>query len=158
MLVVVGVASLVMSNAAVTGPVTNGLKVILYGRLCPAGMVTGSDMPPTLNAEFVVLAAVTVTFAPVATRLPETDALAPTATLPTSRVDGDPPSCPTVVVPKPARGMLNVVFEAFDVMVTLPLTVPADGGLKLMVNTAVCPAKRVTGVVIPDIVKPTPVI
>jgi hypothetical protein len=47
---------------------------------------------------------------------------------------------------------------AFDVIVTLPLELPADCGLKLAVKLVLCPAPSVNGVVIPLKLKPVPLI
>jgi hypothetical protein len=52
-----------------------GLKVMVKGTLWPAGMVTGSDSPPTLNTELLVFAPVTVTLAPPALIVPDAFAL-----------------------------------------------------------------------------------
>ena len=52
-------------SVAVTAPAVVGLNVTVNGTLCPAGMVTGSDSPPTLNTELFEVAAVTVTLAPL---------------------------------------------------------------------------------------------
>src|SRR5579871_3452421 len=90
--VIAGEASLVTVKVALRAPAAVGLNVIVYGRLCPAAIVTGSEIPPRVNAEFVVLAAVTVTLAPVAERFPEAVPLVPTTTLPMLRVAGEAPS------------------------------------------------------------------
>ena len=57
-------------SVALTAPATWGLKVTVYGVLCPAGIVTGSDSPPTLKTELFDVAAVTVTFAPACGQTP----------------------------------------------------------------------------------------
>ena len=71
---------------------------------------------------------VMVTFAPEAVKLPDADPLVPTATFPTPSVAGDAPSCPADEVPAPERETLTVGFDAFEVMVTLPLTLPDEVG------------------------------
>lgn len=96
----------------------------MNGRLCPAGMVAGSDKPLIVKRELLVLAAVTVTFAALALRLPDAVPLAPTATLPTAKVDGVAVSCPVAVVAVPVSGMVSVGFVPLDVTVTLPLKLP----------------------------------
>jgi len=48
--------------------------------------VTGSDRLPTVKSELLVLAPDTVTFAPLAVRVPEAEPLFPTTTLPRSSV------------------------------------------------------------------------
>ncbi len=45
-------------------------------------MTVGNGNPPIVNCELFVLAAATVTVAPLALRVPETVALLPTCTLP----------------------------------------------------------------------------
>ena len=57
-------------------------------------------------------------------------------------------------VPVPDRGMVRVGFEALDVMVTLPLLLPAEDGLNKTVKFALCPAARVRGAVIPLTLNP----
>jgi hypothetical protein len=81
-------ALLVIVNVALAVAAVCGLKVIVNAALCPDGIVTGRDRPPTLKAELFVLAAVTVTLPPLALRLPEALPLCPTTTLPNARVDG----------------------------------------------------------------------
>jgi len=76
------------------------------------------------------------------------DCLFPMVTLPKLRLVGLAPSVPGVT-PVPDRGIVSVGFEAFDVMVTLPLTLPADDGANETLKVALCPVVSVTGVVIP---------
>jgi hypothetical protein len=121
-------------------------------------MVTGSDSPPTLNTELFVLAPVTVTLAPLAVSIPDELPLVPTTTLPRSMLVGVTASCPTAAVPVPDKGMVRVGFEALDVMVTLPLALPADDGANETLNVVLCPAMSVTGVVIPLKLNPEPLI
>jgi hypothetical protein len=52
--------------------------------------------------------------------------------------------------------MVKVEFEAFEVIVKLPLTFPADSGLKVTLNVALFPAVSITGAVIPVTVNPVP--
>jgi len=49
-------------------------------------------------------------------------------------------------------------LEAFEVIVTLPVALPADSGVNVALKVAVCPAVNVTGVVIPLRLSPVPVI
>ena len=78
-----------------------------------------------------VLAAVTVTLAPLAVKLPEAVALVPTTTLPKPRVAGDTVSWPVAVVPVPVNPIPKLGFDAVDVTVMLPFTVPAETGAKM---------------------------
>jgi len=149
---------LVTVSVAFTVPVVRGLKVIVNGMLCPAEIVTGRDSAPTVNSELFVLAAVTVTLAPLAVRLPEADPLLPSTTLPRARVVGEMESCPTAVVPVPDNEIVNVGFDASEVMVTLPLAFPEDPGANLTLKLVLWPAFTVRGAVIPLNVKPVPLI
>ena len=147
---------LVTVNEAVTVPVVCGLKVIVNGTLCPAGIVTGNDRPPILNTELFVVAPVTVTLAPVALRLPFADPLVPTITLPKPRVPGVMLSCPAEEVPVPDSGIVRLGFEAFEVIVTLPVAFVAEAGANVTVNVVLWFAPSVTGVESPLTLNPLP--
>ena len=90
--------------------------------------------------------------------MPDAVPLVPTTTLPTPRVAGVTLNCPAAVAPVPDSGIVEVGFEASDVMVTSPLTAPADFGENDTVNVALWPALRVIGATIPLKLKPVPVI
>ena len=121
-------------------------------------MIAGSDKPPIVKRELLEVAAVTVTFAPLALRVPEPVPLAPTATLPTAMGAGVALSEPAVADPVPAREMVKVGLDPFDVTVTLPLALAVDVGAKVTVKLALCPAVSVTGGLIPLSLKPAPLI
>ena len=87
-MVVVDCAVLATDSKPFTTPVTWGLNEIVKGAVWPAPIVTGRGNPPILNTELFVIAAVTVTFAPLATSDPDALPLVPTATLPKSNVAG----------------------------------------------------------------------
>lgn len=154
--VVAACALLVNVRLALSAPATSGLYVTVNAALCPAGIITGSDKPLMANRELLELAAVTVTFAPLAVRVPEAVALVPATTLPSAIGVGAAVSTPAVADPVPAKGMVSVGLEPFDVTVTLPLALVAVCGAKVTVKVAVWPAATVTGVVIPLSVKPVP--
>ena len=108
--VVAGWALLVKVSVALAEPATEGLNVTVKGRLSPALMVTGSEIPLTLNCELLESAAVTVTLPPVALRVPKAVPLPPATTLPSGRVGGltlswvspdgpEPPDPPVPPVP-----------------------------------------------------------
>ena len=137
-------------------PDTSGLKVTVNEALWPAGMVTGRGRPPRLNTELFELAAVTVTFAPLAVRLPDAVPLVPTTTLPRPRVVGLAVSCPVVAVPVPESGIVSVGLDAVEVIVRLPLTLPAEAGVNVTVKVALWPAASVTGAAIPLRLNPVP--
>jgi len=145
-------------SVALAAPDAWGLKVTVKEALWPAGMVTGSERPPRLNAELLELAAVTVTFVPLAVRLPDAVPPVPTTTLPKPRVVGVTVSCPAAAVPVPDSGIVSVGLVAFEVTVTLPLALAADCGVNVTLKVALCPAVSVTGAVIPLAVNPVPLI
>jgi hypothetical protein len=115
-----------MVNVALALPAASGLKVIVKGALCPAGIVTGKESPLTVKAELLVVAAVTVTLAPVANKLPDAVPLSLTVTLPRFSVVGLTDNCPACGdAPVPESGIVSAGFGAFEVTVTFPLTAPA---------------------------------
>ena len=85
---------LVKDRLALAAPAAVGLNVTVKGTLPPTGMVAGKVSPLIVNAELFVLAAVTVTIAPVALRVPEAVPLLPTETLPRLKVAGLAESVP----------------------------------------------------------------
>lgn len=93
---------------------------------------------------------------PVFVSVSESVAVWPTVSLPKLRLDGFGLRVPTVT-PVPESATLRVGFEAFDVTVRVPLALPADAGSKETLNVVLCPAVRVTGVVMPLKPKPVPV-
>src|ERR1700688_3106381 len=103
-------------------------------------MVTGRERPPTLNTELFELAAVTVTFAPLAVRLPDAVPLVPRAWLPRASRVRVTVSCPAAAVPVADRGMVSVGLDAVELMVTLPLALAADVPVNVTVKEALCPA------------------
>ncbi len=119
-----GWALLVTVNVALADPTAVGLNVIVKGTLCPAGIVTGSESPLTVNAELFVLAAVTVTLAPLALKLPEAVPLEPSTTLPAASVEGEMLSCPATAVPVPVRVSVEVAGCALLVTVSVALADP----------------------------------
>jgi hypothetical protein len=83
--------------------------------------------------------------------------LLPKVTLPKLRLVGFDPSTPGAT-PVADNGMARVGFEAVEVIVTLPVRLPADAGVKVTVNVVLWPAVSVTGAVIPLRLKPVPLI
>jgi hypothetical protein len=120
-------------------------------------MVTGSDKPLTVNAELFALAAVTVTLAPLALKLPEAVPLEPTTTLPSEKDVGEIANWPACGdAPVPDSGIVKVGFGAFELTVTLPLAAPLDCGAKVTEKLVLWPAVSVFGVVIPLMLNPVP--
>jgi len=83
--------------------------------------------------------------------------LLPTITLPKPKVAGLGVRRPGVT-PAPDNGMVRVGLEAFEVIVILPLALPADAGVNVALKVALCPEVSVTGAVIPLRVNPVPLI
>lgn len=81
----------------------------------------------------------------------------PTATLPKLTLDGDTPICPGAA-PVPESATDRVGLEAFELIVSFPVTDPPDSGLKPTLNVALCPALKVAGGLIPLKLKPVPVV
>jgi len=120
-----------------------GLKVIVKGTLCPELMVSGSDNPPMLNTELLVVAAVTVTLPPLAVRLPDAVPLVPTTTLPTPKVEGDTVSCAAAATPVPDNCITSVGLLPLEVIVTDPVKLPAVWGAKATVKVVLWEAFNV---------------
>ena len=106
--------------------------------------VAGSEIPESTNSLLLRLADVTVTDAPLAVRLPLSDELDPTTTLPKLRLVGDTANWPWAV-PVPVSVILSGEFDAFDTTDRLPLTAPALVGPKVAVNVTLWFAVRVRG-------------
>jgi hypothetical protein len=81
--------------------------------------------------------------------------LVPSCTFPKLKLAGFPVRAPAVAA-VPLSPMLREGFEAFDVTVTVPLALPADFGAKVTLNEVLWPGVKVTGVVIPEMLKPVP--
>lgn len=111
-------------------PEAVGPNVTVKEVLLPAAIVVGRVRPVIVKLELVVLAPLTVTFAPLAVRVPVADALLPRTTLPKVKPVGVTASCPAATAPDPERGILNVGLAAVEVMVTFPLTAPDEVGAK----------------------------
>ena len=92
---------------------------------------------------------------PVLVTVSERDLLLPTVTLPKLSVVGFAPNVPCET-PVPDSGMFRVVFEAFEMMLILPLAPVAAAGVNVTLKVVLCPAVRVNGVVIPLMLNPPP--
>lgn len=81
--------------------------------------------------------------------------LFPTVTLPKLRLVGLAAKVPGVT-PVPESGILRVGFDAFEAIVTVPVTSPAAVGLNTTLKLVLAPDAKVTGVVIPLKLNPVP--
>src|SRR5438270_1234626 len=96
--------------------------------LFPAAMVPGKDNPLITKRELFEVAPVTVTFAPLAVRVPDPAPLDPTTTLPTATGTGETLSCPATAAPVPVSAIPKEGFDPSDVTVTVPLAAAAVSG------------------------------
>ena len=97
---------LVNESVAVREPAVVGLNATEKGTVCPAAIVAGSERPVSVKAELLELAALMVTLAPVAVRLPDAVALLPLdadAKLELYRLPDAVPLLPTVTLPRLSR-------------------------------------------------------
>jgi hypothetical protein len=107
--------------------------------------VTGKFSPLIEKAAALELACVMVTDdPPVLVSVSDKFLLLPTWTLPNARPVGLAVSVPCVT-PVPESGMLKLGFDAFEVMLTLPLAAPLVVGEKSTVNDVLWPAVNVKG-------------
>ena len=71
---------------------------------------------------------------------------------------GEIVNCPGLALPEPESDMPKMASEAFDVTVSVPLTVPLKVGAKVIVHVRLCPAARLDGTANPLRLNPVPVI
>jgi len=87
--------------------------------------VSGVVMPLSWNPAPLMLACETLTAVPpVFVRVTPMDAVEPTSTLPKASLDGLSESVPGAT-PVPVSDIVSVGFDAFEVIVTVPLALPA---------------------------------
>jgi len=157
--VIVGVCPLLVKvKDPLAAPVAVGLKVTVNGTLWPAAIVAGRDNPLMVNKALFEVAAVNVTLAPLALRVPDAVPLVPTTTLPRAKLVGETMSCPVAAVPVPDSAMVRVGLEALEVTVTEPVALPAAVGVNVTLKVALWPEVSVRGAVMPLMVKPVPLI
>src|ERR1700722_12691616 len=94
--------------------------------------------------------------APVLVTVSETDLLWPTCTLPKLMLKGFGDNVPGPT-PTPDKGTFSVGFDASEVMARFPLSLPDESGANTTLKLTLCPAVRVSGGLIPLMLKPVPV-
>jgi hypothetical protein len=149
-------ALLVNDKDAEVAPLAWGVKVTVKGEDWPAASVSGSETPESRNSALFRLAEVIVTEAPLAFRLPLSEELDPTTTLPKLRLVGDTANWPAAV-PVPESAILSGELDAFDTTDRLPLTAAALVGAKAVVKVTLWFAVSVRGKVKPLMEKTDPV-
>lgn len=116
----------------------------------------GGVIPVRVKPDPLTLACETVRLDPPEfVNIADWDCVPPTVTVPKPRLVGFAARAPAVTA-VPDNGMVKLGFEAFDVMVTLPVEDPETGGANLTVKVVLCPAFNVKGAVIPLRVKSEP--
>lgn len=85
-----------------------------------------------------------MTEAPLAVRVPLSDALDPTVTFPKLRLVGETANVPAAV-PVPESAILSGESDAFDTTARVPLTAPGLVGAKIAVNVTLWFGVRVMG-------------
>jgi len=133
---------LAKERLAASVPALVGVKITPNDTLCPAGMVTGSEIPAMANCPLLLDAEVTVTLPPVAVSDEVCVEEFPSTTEPklTLGVTLKVPAVVVVLVPVPATGM----FTNGPFTITLPAVMPAAWGVKLTVKVSVCPLESAT--------------
>jgi hypothetical protein len=158
----VGALDALLANeaAADAAPVAPGVNMTVNATGWFVVTVTGNVTRLIENSEGLVPPKVTedtVTLAPLAVRVALAVPLVPTTTLPTATVVGLTLRLPAAAaVPVRLKASVRFGFDAFDVMATLPLKLLAKGGVKVILNDALCPGVSVRGAEIPDMLKPVP--
>jgi hypothetical protein len=141
-------ALLVNDKEAEVAPLACGVKVTVKGVDWPAARVTGREIAESRNSPLFRLAEVIVTEAPLALRLPLSEELEPTTTLPKLRLVGETANWPAAV-PVPERAILSGELEALDTTDRLPLAAAALVGEKVAVKVTLWFAVSVRGKVKP---------
>jgi hypothetical protein len=137
-------------------PADDGLNDTLKVALCPAVSVSGAVIPLRPNpVPLTPTWEIETLDPPVFVIVSDNVLLLVTCTFPKLRLVGFDPSAPAAV-PVPDNGIVSVGFDAFEVIVTFPLALPADGGVNDTLKVALCPAASVTGVEIPVRLNPAP--
>ena len=136
-------------------PGTLGVKVTVNGTDCPAGIVTGSEIPDRTNSPLLLVAEETVTDEPATVRLALRAELDPSGIVPKLRLVWESESW-AVAVPVPESPMLRFESEAFETMARLPFAVPEVVGANMAVNVTLWFGVRVAGKFNPLIENPAP--
>ena len=129
----VGELEALLANEAVAeaAPVAVGVNVTVKDAGWLVVTVTGNDKPLIENSVGFVpprLTEETTTLPPAAVRVPVCVPLNPSTTLPTL-IGLVTLNVPWVETADPVSGTFKSGFKAFDVTATLPLKLPADGGV-----------------------------
>jgi hypothetical protein len=137
-------------------PDEEGVSVTLNEALCCGAKVSGALIPDMLNPVPLTAAAEIVAFTPpVFFTVSVCVWFCPTTTLVNVRLAGVELSVAGFTA-VPLNAVVKLASDAFDAMDTLPLKLPADCGVRVTLNVALCPGVKVNGVAIPDKLNPVP--
>ncbi len=138
-------------------PAVAGTKSTVNVAVPPAATEMPDEMPVTLKpVPEAVTVATDKAADPVFSRVTVFDALLPMGTFPNATLAGE--AAMPIVTPEPVMTMFIVASEALLLNAMLPLTLPAAVGANWAVNVVLCPAAKVSGVEMPAVVKPAPVV
>jgi len=152
------VAFEVMVTLPLALPAATGAKVTLKVALCPAASVAGVEIP--LKEKPVPLVAtfeIVTVDPPVLVTVSDRTLLLPSVTVPKLKLVGLAPRAPAAR-PVPDSATERDGFEPLEVIVTLPVALPAVTGAKVTLKVALCPAVSMAGVEIPLTEKPVPLV
>ena len=121
----------------------------------PSLRVTGSEIPESTNSLLLLVAAEMLTDDPLAARVPWSEPLAPTTTLPKLKVVGESDNWPCAVS-VPESAMFSSELSAVDTTASVALLDPEAVGANVSVNVTLCFAASIAGKVSPLYVKPVP--
>ena len=146
----------VMVTVPLALPATCGANVTENVVLCEGFRVSGVVIPLSWNPVPLTLACEMLTAEPpVLVSVTVADFVVPSVTLPNASLVGLSESVPTET-PVPVSDMVSVGFDAFDVIVTVPLALPAVCGANVTENVVLCEGFSVRGAVIPLSWNPVP--
>jgi hypothetical protein len=153
----VGLAAVeVIVTFPLAAPDDVGANDTLKPMLWPAFRVIGGVIPVRVKPDPLTPACETVTpDPPEFVNIPDSDCSPPSVTVPKAKLVGFAVTVPAVA-PVPDNGMVRFGFEAFEVMVTLPVADPETVGANLTVKVVLCPAFNIRGALIPLTVKSGP--
>ena len=124
----------VMVTVPLALPPTCGANVTVNVVLCDGFSESGVVIPLKVNPLPLIAACEMVTAVPpLLVSVTFADCVAPTAMLPKDSLVGFNESCPGAI-PVPDSDIVNVGFDAFEVIVTVPLALPAVVGANVTEN------------------------
>lgn len=148
---------MMVTLAPLTAPAVAGANVTVRVADCPGVSTVPFETPLTLNPAPVAVTLEIVMFEfPLLVSVVVSGLLVPSPTLPNDKLAGLVPSDKVGVAPVPDRFITRGDGVPFVVSVMLPLTVPAEEGVKTALKFRLPPAAIVVDVERPVWLKPVP--